>query len=425
MDRETIINFIPKPTNNDVIIYDTTLKDLIDVDVFEEYKQLLPIFNLCCQQYKDYKGNIERYEKIINNVYLYKSNWGEEDYLYQLQNEKKTYTNLYGPVKKIESNIEMLQKKVKQIEDKIIIQTQKEEKEIQERKKNVDKRINQNMDKLMSLREVQSTLKIEQEKIIQQLKENEEDFLALQLIVEGIQKGECKCQYCGSKLSNISPNSHFYKKTLKKLDENKIQLEKLQEKKQKNEQELLSYNKTAKEVREEIKNDSNFKSEDFNFYRKKSVEVLKLEGKRDEMLNNISELENELKNHSETKSKQFLELKDKIEKYELSLENLYKMRDIKNKIKNEMEEFNKLKEEILEMKEKMEKYKKFISIFYKIYEQKAAFFCGKEFKFSFFEFEEYTFIEKFKIYYNSIEYENLNNYHKRKVNEILEEKFYY
>ena len=56
----------------------------------------------------------------INKIYLFKSNWSEEDYLFHLQNEKKTYNTLYGPIKKLESNLDVLQKKIKMINDKII-----------------------------------------------------------------------------------------------------------------------------------------------------------------------------------------------------------------------------------------------------------------------------------------------------------------
>ena len=72
---------------------------------------------------------------------------------------------------------------------------------------------------------------------------------------------------------------------------------------------------------------------------------------------------------------------------------------------------------------KMEQYKKFLTIFFKIYEQKANEFCGKDFKFKIFEFEDYKLIEKFEIYYKTIKYENLSIESKNKVDKILNEKF--
>ena len=423
MDREHLINFIPKPSNENVILYDTTLKNLIDIDVFTEYNKLLPVFNFSQQMFLGYKNNIENYEKALNNLFLYQNSWSEEDYLFHLQNEKKTYANLYGPIKKIESNIEILQKKIKMTDEKIEMQITKEKKEIEERKKNLDKRINDNVEKLLILKENLSLLKIEQEKLKESLKDNEEEFAELQLIVEGIENKECKCKYCGHKLSNVSKNSNYYKRTYKKILENKKELETLLNKKNKNDEKLKEHEANIKEVKNELKNDSNFMSEDFNFYQKKSVQVLKLEAQRDLMINNIGILQKQLENDSQTKSKQFLNLKDKISKYELSLENLRKIKEMKNKLQEERKEYDKLKIELNEMKNNLDQYKKFITIFFKIYEQKAAEFCGKGFKFKIFDFNDYSLVEIFKVYYNEIEYNNLNSKAKDFVMKTFEEKF--
>ena len=423
MKREDLIDFIPKPTNNDVIVYDTSLKDLIDVDVFAAYATLLPVFNFALLQLEGYQNNIKEYEKILDNIFLYKTNWSEEDYLFHLQNEKKTYSNLFGPIKRKESNIEMLQKKVKIIEEKIQMQMAKEEKENQEKKNNINKRIDENVERLFALKEVYETLKIESEKVKNAIKENQEEFNDLQIIIEGIANGECKCKYCGSKLSNISPNSNFYKKTAKNLEKNKNELEILLEKQTKNQKSLEEYEENISQIKLELKNDSNFKSQDFNFYRKKSVEVLKLEAQREKMANDMELLKKELENDSQTKSKQFLDIKDRISKYELSLENLQKIKNMKQKLQEERTEYNKLNEEVKSMKNKMDQYKKFITIFFRIYEQKADFFCGKGFKFKIFDFENYKLIEKFEVFYNEIHYHNLTPKVKEEVEKILQEKF--
>ena len=423
MNRDALINFIPKPSNRDVIVYDTSLKDLIDVDVFQEYNDLFPVFKEKYEQYIKYKNDIESYEKEINKIYLFKSDWSEEDYLYHLQNEKKTFSNLYYPIKKIESNIEVLQKKAKMFNEQIELQIAKENKAIEDRKKNIDKRIEENLEKVVNLKDILATLKIEKEKIKESLKENEEDFNILQGIIEDINNGECKCRYCKSKLSNVSENSLFYKRTYKNLEENKKQLEKLLEKKEKNDEQFKKYQKEIKEIQAELKNDINFKPESSNFYRKKSIEVLKLEGKRDAMLKDIEKLEKELKNDSQTKSKRFLDLKDKINKYELSLENLQKIKEMKKDLQQKKTLYTQLKEEVLDMKSKMDQYKTFLTIFFKIYEQKAAEFCGKDIKFKIFDFEGYTLIEKFEIYYKTIEFKNLTPQSKETVKKIWEEKF--
>lgn len=423
MNRDILIGFIPTPTNKDVIIYDTSLKDLIDVDVMQEYKNLLPTYNLYCQKYLECKNKIENYEKELNNIYLYKSNWSEEDYLYNLQNDKKTYSILFQSIKKIENNIQVLQKKISMIDDKIKIQKAKEEKEIEEKKANINKKIDENINKLVSYKEIYNDLKSDNQQINNKIKENEEDFSILKEIVEDIQNGVCKCRYCGSKLSNVSEDSKFYKKTFKNLENNKKELEKLLEKKKKNEEQISICEKNINDLKEELKNDNNFKSQDLNFYRKKSIEILRLEAQRDSMINEIENLQKELESKSETKSQKFLELKDKIKKCELSLDNLKKIKSMKDDVQKYALEYNKFKENLIEIKQRLEKYKKFLTIFFKIYEQKASDFCGKDFKFKIFEFDNYNLIEKFEVYYKTIEYKNLSPESKKIVDNILKEKF--
>lgn len=422
MNRDILIGFIPTPTNKDVIIYDTSLKDLIDVDVMQEYKDLLPTYNLYCQKYLECKNKIENYEKELNNIYLYKTNWSEEDYLYNLQNDKKTYSILFQSVKKIENNIQVLQKKILMIDDKIQIQKAKEEKEIEEKKANINKKIDENINKLVSYKEICTDLKSDNQQINNKIKENEEDFSILKEIVEDIQNGVCKCRYCGSKLSNVSEDSKFYKKTFKNLENNKKELEKLLEKKKKNEEQISICEKNINDLKEELKNDNNFKSQDLNFYRKKSIEILRLEAQRDLMINEIENLQKELESKNETKSQKFLELKDKIKKCELSLDNLKKIKSMKDDVQKYTLEYNKMKENLIEMKQKLEKYKKFLTIFFKIYEQKASDFCGKDFKFKIFEFDNYNLIEKFEVYYKTIEYKNLSPESKKIVDNVFKEK---
>ena len=40
-NREDVFKIIPKPQNEDVIIYDKSLEDLLEVDVLTEYNKLI------------------------------------------------------------------------------------------------------------------------------------------------------------------------------------------------------------------------------------------------------------------------------------------------------------------------------------------------------------------------------------------------
>ena len=423
MNREMILNSIPKPENKDVILYDTTLSELINIDVFKEYKNLLPIHNLVLEQFLGMKNNIENYEKVINETYLYKRNWGESDYLLNLQNDKKTYATLFNPIKKIENNIEILKKKVKIINEKIELQTIKENKQLEDKKNNIDNKINQNLNILMDLKEKCATLTIVSQNLDERLKNNEEDFNFLRDIIDSINNGECRCKYCGSKLTDVSKDSLIYKRAFRNLNENKEELENILKEKQENDNKILNYKEEMKKIKEELNNDTNFKKQDLNAYKKKSIEILRLEGNRDSILKNIEELQKQLESIPEIKSKQFLELKSNIEKYETSLENLKKIKQLKENLSSQIDDFNKTKKDLKDMQKKLDQYKKFIIIYYKICEQKAAEFCGKNYKFSFFDFENYTLIETFEIYYNGIKFENLNTKIKNIITDELIKKF--
>lgn len=423
MDRNMLMNSIPKPSNGDVIVYDTTLKNLIDVDVFQEYKELLPIFTEKSKEFLVYMHNIENYKETLNNIYLYRADWSEEDYLFNLKNEKQTYSNLFQPIKKIENNIEILQKKLKMIDNKIELQKVKEKKELEDKKNNIDKRINNNVDKLMDLKEKYSFLQTENQKLSQEIKDNEEDFSILQKMVENIDKGECKCEYCGSILKNVSKESRVYKRLYKKILKNKEDLKILIETQEKNNQQLSELKLNITQIKQELKNDSNYKSQDFNFYQKKSVEILRLEGSKDALLNELTDLQNKLEHNTQNKTKEYLDLKERIEKCEQSLENLHKIKTMKEELQKERDRYNELYEELKNMKTKMVQYKNFLTIYFKIYEQKASQFCGNDFKFKIFDFDNYTLIEKFEIYYKTIEYNNLSLDTKIKVDNILKEKF--
>lgn len=423
MNRENIINAIPKPSNRDVIIYDTSLKDLIDIDVFEEYNETLPIYKEKLKEYNKINEYVNKYKDMVNNIYLYKKNWTKEDYLYYLQLEKKNYSLEYKDIKKKEDNIKILQKKINLINSRIEIQLIREKKHQEEyiakSKKEIDKSIDKivNLEKNIKLQEYQLDI------VNKNIEKNQVQFNEIEEIVKQLQLGECKCPYCNSKLKNISENSYIYRKTTKILENNSQELKQLIEDKKELENEISRYKDEIKKIRQDNLNKYNINSDTTNGYNKKSIEILKLEGERDKTLKNIDTLTLELDKDSKTKSSKFLEMKDKINKIETSIENLDKIEELKTEILKNKDVYNSLAKELQDLKEKLTQYKQFISIFYKIYEQKAAQFCGNGFKFKLFNFNDFDLIEICEIYFNTIKYESLNSRAREIVNEILKQKF--
>jgi chromosome segregation ATPase len=422
MNRKQLINFIPKPENSDIIVYDLSLSHLIDKDVFKEYYELLPIFLNKKEQYLTLESKLKEYQNSIDNIYLLKKDWTKQDYLQALQNNKKTYSTLYNDIKKIENNIEILQEKIRNIDDKIKIQLAKEQKDRENKVKNIDENITKNKDMLLNFKDKLSYHKLLLEKIESEISENNEDFEMLVKMQQQLKSGTCQCQFCGHVVKTCSEDSKLYSRLTKNFEKNKLQLEKLLANKNSMETEIAYLENEIKKIKIELNNDIEFKKQNHNLYTKKSIEILKLEALRDEMINNVSELEKQLKNNPRLNSKQYLDLKNIIDKYELSLNNLDRIEEIKKDFAQDIEKFNIIKEESKELLFKIEKYIKFISIYYKIYEQKANEYFGKEFKFKLFKFDQYALQEKFEIYYNDIEYSELSKKDKEKVEKIFYEK---
>lgn len=411
INRKDLINFVPKPKNSDVIIYDITLTDLIDVDVFYEYNKLLPNYLDVKNRYKTLKEKLDQSIKEIDNMYLYNSSWGEKDYLLKLSDAKKVYSKLFGDVKKIENNIASLEKQITVANQKIELQKAKEKNLIENSKKNVDERIEKNNQLLEQYRIKRNYFLDLLKRINKNIKENEEEFSILVDMQSHLQDKTFVCKYCGSKINitteNIE-NSHIYKRLANNIMDNKTELTNLLARQNEIKANKDQYDKEMKRIQAELTNDISLKSQDNIFYTKKSQEILKLEGFRDEMINNIDELKKQLKTKSETNTDKYLSLKKEIERYEISLDNLSKIKQLKFKNSDLITNIDKLKKELLPMHEKIEKYISFISIYFKIYEQKLTEFLGEDYKFNLFSFEDDSLKEILKITYKGLNYSDLS-----------------
>ena len=125
------------------------------------------------------------------------------------------------------------------------------------------------------------------------------------------------------------------------------------------------------------------------------------------MINNAYEIEKKLKDNPDAKKERFIKLKKEMEKYEISLENLKKIKENKIKFQELFDEIEEKKQELIPINKKINQYIEFIKIYFKIYEQKLDDFFGSKYKFKLFEFEDVKLKEILKIKYNGIDYENL------------------
>lgn len=425
MNRYDLLKIIPKPKNEEVIIYDTTLTPLIDIDVINEYYITFAKYKNQVEKFMQLDKEIKEYKEQLNSMYLYNKKWNEQDYVEMLQKDKKQYSTLFHDVKKIEDNIKILEKKRVATNEKIKIQQSKEENEIQKKKENIDKEIETNKEQLQELKLKKNDIKIKLDKIIKEIAENENEKNEILIMINSLDNDAYVCKYCGTTITHKSSKKRVSNLLQRLLEKNQNKNKELLDKKYQVEQDLAYFKNETSKIKSVLKNDLEFKTQDYTFYRKKSLEVLKLEAINDTTLNKIEELKKQYKSKNEIYTKTYKELKDRINKYEISLENIRKIRDNKETFKENFAEFNKTKQECIALKEKLLSYKKFISIYYKIYEQKANNYFGKDFKFKFAKFNDLELQEIFELKYKDMDYYELDKKSKQEVDKIYAEKIFY
>ena len=422
MNRDDFIKVIPKPTNEDVILYDISLKDLIDVDVPYEYCKLLPVFKKEKKDFLKMQKDINNYKEIINQTFLYNPSWSKEKYLEELQENMKTYSTLYGNIKRKEDEIKILQKKIEAINEKIIIQKNIEEKEDEERQQNIDNEIENNKINFKKANDILDTYKSSLKRIEEQIRNVREDLKILNLSERQLNLGIYKCFCCGKEIEADESEyiTNHVKNNIIKYKEN---LKMLLEEKEKIKNTIKYYKDESSKIKAELKNNLSFKRNYKRMYIKKSTEILKLEACRNTYFDEIEKVKQSLKDEPYINSKKFLELKNRIEKYNLSLENLRKIKNMKALIGQQMSIYNKKQNEIKEMENLIKKYLSFLNIYYKIYEQKASQFAGPDYKIKLFNIENYEIVKILNIKYKNVDYPMLKKRDKQEVDKNLIKKF--
>lgn len=422
MNRDDFIKVIPKPTNEDVILYDISLRDLIDVDVPYEYCKLLPVFKKEKKDFLKMQKDINNYKEIINQTFLYNPSWSKEKYLEELQDNMKTYSTLYGNIKRKEDEIKIFQKKIEAINEKIIIQKNAEEKEDEERQQNIDNEIEDNKINFKKTNDILDTYKSSLKRIEEQIRNVREDLKILNLSERQLNLGIYKCFCCGKEIENDESEyiTNHIKNNIIKYKEN---LKTLLEEKEKIKSTIKYYKDELSKIKAELKNNLSFKRNYKRMYIKKSTEILKLEACRNTYFDEIEKVKQSLKDEPYINSKKFLELKNRIEKYNLSLENLRKIKNMKALIGQQMSIYNKKQDEIKEMENLIKKYLSFLNIYYKIYEQKASQFAGPDYKIKLFNIENYEIVKILNIKYKDVDYPMLKKRDKQEVDKNLIKKF--
>lgn len=422
MNREDFIKIIPKPTNEDVILYDVSLKDLIDIDVPNEYLKLLPVFKEAKNNLKKLKEEIDTYTERTNQMFLVNPSWSEETYLQKLQDDMRTYSTLYGSIKRKEEEIKICQKKIDTINEKILVQKSKEEKDNEIRNENINNEIEENKTDVNKYKDTVEIYKKAYKKNEEQIKNLKSDLKILKLSLQQLFKGDYKCFCCGRKIKEVEAGKITEKITIN-IQKKEQELINLSEEQNKMKNTLDYYKDQLSKNKTKLQNNLAFRRNFKKMYIKKSIEILKLEAQKNEVLNKIIELNEKFKDEPNINSKKFLELKNRIEKYKISLENLKKIKSIKGNTAIKINKYKEKQIQIEEMKKTITKYLSFLNIYYKIYEQKASQYAGPEYKIKLFEIKNLDIIEILNIIYKGKEYSQLSKRDKQIVDQNLAEKF--
>ena len=423
MNRDDFIKLIPKPSNEDVILYDVSLKDLIDVDVPTEYAKLLPVFKETKKTFLKLKEEIDIYTETINQIFLLNPSWSEEIYLQKLREDMQTYSTLYGNIKRREDEIKILQKKISTINDEIIIQKNKEDKDNEIRNADISNKIEENKTDFKKFKDTIDIYKNSSKRIDEQIRNIKSDLKILEESEKQLSRGTYQCFCCGKKIKE-NESEKITNRIKNNIQKNTIQLNMLLEEKEKNQNTLNFYKDKLSNIKIELQNNMNFKRNYKNMYIKKSVEILKLEASKNEYLNKITEKKEELMNEPQINSKKFLELKNRIEKYKVSLDNLKKIRSMKGNTAYKIKLYEEKRTKLKEIETLINKYLAFLRIYYKIYEQKASQYAGPEYKIKIFEIKNYEIIKVLNITYKGIEYSQLSKRDRQIVDKNLMEKFF-
>lgn len=425
MERHDLLNIINKPKNEDVIVYDTQLSELIDIDVFQEYYNDYAAFKIKKENFILISNEIKEYEKSMDNIYLYRKDWHEIDYIEMLKKDKQQYNTLYKDIQKIENQLQILEKKYVSTNEQIEIQRSKDIKEIEDKRKNIDEENEKIKQNINDIRLKINDIEINLNKINKEINENSKEMEDIVLMINSIDQDAYTCHYCGTKITHASSKKRIYNLLQKNLENNIKENKTLENNKNKIEKDLIYFNNELSKYKTNLRNNIEFKKQDYNFYIKKSLAILKLEAIRDNILKQKNELIKKYNANSAINTKQYQELKDRMEKYNLSLENLKKIKEGKEQFKEKYKKYNELKTECIALKNNLDKYKKFISIFYKIYQQKINDYFGQDFNFTFYRFNEYELEEIFEVKYKGIDYTQLGSALRKDFDDIYLEKIKY
>lgn len=411
---DILLSKIEKPNNQDVIAYDPNyLIDLLNINVQKKYPDLLKKYKQEFKSYQLEEQKMQDYDKKLNEFYLFNTSWTEYDYLTKINESKKTYAILY-------SNINANEKKIKALKSRLEIlkQSLEDQKAIQQL--NFNKQIENNKRQIPKL----------QNKLFKLERKMNKYNLDIEYYNNSISLLENTGNFIEELQSKINEHPELKKvKSINTLITNQIskfqnEINDFKGKIRDTKDDILIIEDDYNESKEELENLLTFNEQEKIPYHKKSIEILRIEGEINSTKNQIANIQQEIENDSKYNSKEFNALKDKINKYELSLKNLTTIKEYEKENKGKIIELKEKQDELKKQYSILSKMTKFLIIYYKICEEKIN-SVFEDITFKLYKIlSDIEVIEDLKITVNSIEYANLDANTKNKVDRELASVFY-
>lgn len=418
--RKNIIKLVRKPTNQDIIYYDSKFIDLINVDVEKLYCDELKKYRELEKQYLEVKSKIDDYNERVNNLNLI-GKMSELEYMSKIQELEIKYAKEYKEIKILENKINTYKNKIVDLKNKIEIQKAKEI----EDKKGFQSQLLKSKNRLSSnIGNLKIALDINNKKIDitrEKLNFERDKYNTFEETKKAIEEGNYVCQYCKSTLD---------KKSLKKVIKNAIkQQEIILEKIDKLKNELSILNNQKNELEDDLLN-STSELKNINFaekqnlfaYDKKSVKVLKLEGTIFQLENEIENLEIQYGEKAKKAGPNFKRMKAKLEAYKESFLNLREIKDQKENLKLDLNIYDDVIEQAKEIKFNLKLHCQFLMTRNKLWEQNLSNLFDNKLKFKLFEEENLEIKEICIIYYNNIESKYLKPDEEKEVERMIIDK---
>ena len=422
--RAMLLNTFPLPEDREIVMYDVRFKNLIGKNIQELYTTQLAQHKELSKEYVELSKKIADYESFIDNLKLVAKSYTTQDYMLKIKELEAEYTTKFGNIRNLEKRIALHENKIEKINKDIANQKALEEETIKQMKNRKTERLNKDLAKLA---EMQSAVKFFQDyyseyslliKMIEREKVFEENLL------DKTTKKNIKCRECGKR---YYPSESSILKRIQSLD-SRLQVHqqnytKLKEKRDNYNERIAALRFEVDQLRTEIQMSN-------NSYIKKTPEVLKLEGEKFKIFEELEKIQKEYQELVARQGREFKELKRRIDVYRTSLSNYLEATNISKELLELKPQLKEIQEKMTKLETTLNSLAEFMEMKYKVYERDLSVHFENKVQFNLFERDGFYFKKMSIIKYENIEslyldvkkYEELNTFLVKKFRVFIEDK---